>query len=92
MNKFVHVFLLLLVFTSTSFSQTISVMSMNAQNLFDTIDDFEKELPKHESFPTSKDMLTSYIGIYQNEIAVNTSILEILGKADEILLRYDVEN
>jgi hypothetical protein len=37
-------------------------------------------------------MLTSYIGIYQNEIAVNTSILEILGKADEILLRYDVEN
>lgn len=43
MNKFVHVFLLLLVFTSTSFSQTISVMSMNAQNLFDTIDDFEKD-------------------------------------------------
>ena len=57
-----------------------------------SIDDFKKELPKHESFPTSKDMLTSYIGIYQNEIAVNTSILEILSKADEILLRYNVEN
>ena len=27
-----------------------------------SIDDFKKELPKHESFPTSKDMLTSYIG------------------------------
>lgn len=57
-----------------------------------SIEDFEKELPKHESFPTSKDMLTSYIGIYQNEIAVNTSILGLLSKADEILLRYDVEN
>ena len=55
-------------------------------SLQNSIDDFEKELPKHESFPTSKDMLTSYIGIYQNEIAVNTSILEILSKADEILL------
>ena len=43
MNKFVHIFLLLLVFTSSSFSQTISVMSINAQNLFDTIDDFEKD-------------------------------------------------
>ena len=43
MNKFIHVFLLLLVFTSTSFSQTISVMSINAQNLFDTLDDFEKD-------------------------------------------------
>ena len=61
-------------------------------SLQDSIEDFEKELPKHESFPTSKDMLTSYIGIYQNEIAVNTSILEILSKADEILLRYEVEN
>ena len=60
--------------------------------LQNSIDDFEKELPKHESFPTSKDMLTSYIGIYENEIAVNTSILDILGKADEILLRYGVEN
>ena len=61
-------------------------------SLQNSVDDFEKELPKHESFPTSKDMLTSYIGIYQNEIAVNTSILELLSKADEILLRYDVEN
>ena len=43
MNKFVHIFLLLLVFTSSSFSQNISVMSINAQNLFDTIDDFEKD-------------------------------------------------
>ena len=57
-----------------------------------SIDDFEKELPKHESFPTSKDMLTSYIGIYQNEINVNRDILELLKKADEILLRYDIEN
>ena len=57
-----------------------------------SIDDFEKELPKHESFPTSKDMLTSYIGIYQNEINVNRNILELLNKADEILLRYDIEN
>ena len=61
-------------------------------SLQNSIDDFEKELPKHESFPTSRDMLTSYIGIYQNEITTNTSILEILDKADEILLRYDVEN
>ena len=61
-------------------------------SLQNSVDDFEKELPKHESFQTSKDMLTSYIGIYQNEIAVNTSILEILSKADEILLRYEVEN
>ena len=61
-------------------------------SLQNSIDDFEKELPKHESFPTSRDMLTSYIGIYQNEITTNTSILEILDKADEILLRYGVEN
>ena len=57
-----------------------------------SIEDFKKELPKHESFPTSKDMLTSYIGIYQNEINANMTILEILSKADEILLRYDIEN
>ena len=61
-------------------------------SLQNSIDDFEKELPKHESFPTSKDMLTSYIGIYQNEINVNRNILELLNKADEILLRYDIEN
>ena len=63
--------------------------NMSLQN---SIDDFEKELPKHESFPTSKDMLTSYIGIYQNEISTNSGILELLDKADEILLRYDIEN
>ena len=61
-------------------------------SLQNSINDFEKELPKHESFPTSKDMLTSYIGIYQNEINVNRNILELLNKADEILLRYDIEN
>ena len=61
-------------------------------SLQNSIDDFEKELPKHESFPTSKDMLTSYIGIYRNEINVNRDILELLNKADEILLRYDIEN
>ena len=61
-------------------------------SLQNSIDDFEKELPKHESFPTSKDMLTSYIGIYQNEISTNSGILELLDKADEILLRYDIEN
>ena len=55
-----------------------------------SIEDFEKELPKHESFPTSKDMLTSYIGIYQNEINFNRGILELLSNADEILLRYDM--
>jgi len=55
-----------------------------------SIEDFEKELPKHESFPTSKDMLTSYIGIYQNEINFNRGILELLSNADEILLRYDI--
>ena len=55
-----------------------------------SIKDFEKELPKHESFPTSKDMLTSYIGIYQNEINFNRGILELLSNADEILLRYDM--
>ena len=61
-------------------------------SLQNSIDDFEKELPKHESFPTSKDMLTSYIGIYRNEINVNQDILELLKSADEILLRYDIEN
>ena len=60
--------------------------------LENSIEDFKKELPKHESFPTSKDMLTSYIGIYQNEINANRGILELLGKSDEILLRYDLEN
>ena len=55
-----------------------------------SIEDFEKELPKHESFPTSKDMLTSYIGIYQNEINFNRGILELLSNADEILLRYHI--
>jgi len=55
-----------------------------------SIKDFEKELPKHESFPTSKDMLTSYIGIYQNQINFNRGILELLSNADEILLRYDI--
>ena len=55
-----------------------------------SIEDFEKELPKHESFPTSKDMLTSYIGIYQNEINFNRGILELLSNADEIILRYDI--
>tara|TARA_B110001469_G_scaffold94766_1_gene90745 strand:- start:220 stop:471 length:252 start_codon:yes stop_codon:yes gene_type:complete len=55
-----------------------------------SIEDFEKELPKHESFPTSKDMLTSYIGIYQNQINFNRGILELLSNADEILLRYDI--
>ena len=39
--------------------------------LENSIEDFKKELPKHESFPTSKDILTSYIGIYQNEINSN---------------------
>ena len=60
--------------------------------LQNSINDFEKELPKHESFSTSKDMLTSYIGIYQNEINANRGILELLDKSDEILLRYDLEN
>ena len=60
-------------------------------SLQNSVEDFKKELPKHESFPTSKDMLTSYIGIYENEIAVNINILELLSKADEILLRYNVE-
>ena len=61
-------------------------------SLQNSIEDFEKELPKHESFPTSKDMLTSSIGIYRNEIETNLGILAILNQADEILLRYDVEN
>ena len=62
------------------------------ESLQNSIDDFEKELPKHESFQTSKDMLTSYIGIYRNEIETNLGILAILNQADEILLRYDIEN
>ena len=78
----------------------VQTLIMEAQNklekrnisLQNSIEDFEKELPKHESFPTSKDMLTSYIGIYQNEISTNGCILEILVKANEILLRYDAEN
>ena len=57
-----------------------------------SIEDFEKELPKHESFPTSKDILISYIGIYQNEINANSIILNLLSRSDDILLRYDVEN
>lgn len=61
-------------------------------SLQNSVEDFKKELPKHESFPTSKDMLTSYIGIYENEIASNRNILGMLEKADDILLRYDVEN
>ena len=61
-------------------------------SLQNSVEDFKKEIPKHESFPTSKDMLTSYIGIYENEIASNRNILEMLEKADDILLRYDVEN
>ena len=61
-------------------------------SLQNSVEDFKKELPKHESFPTSKAMLTSYIGIYENEIASNRNILEMLEKADDILLRYDVEN
>ena len=60
--------------------------------LKNSIEDFQKELPKHESFPTSKDMLTSYIGIYQNEINFNMGILQLLSNVDEILLRYDIEN
>ena len=60
--------------------------------LENSIEDFKKELPRHESFPTSKDMLNSYIGIYQNEINSNRGILELLGKSDEILIRYDLEN
>ena len=61
-------------------------------SLQNSVEDFKKELPKHESFPTSKDMLSSYIGIYENEIASNLNILEMLEKADEILLRFNVEN
>jgi hypothetical protein len=52
----------------------------------------KKELSKHESFPTSKDMLTPYIGIYQNEINANGDILELLSKSNEILLSYALEN
>ena len=55
-----------------------------------SIDDFKKELPKHDSFPTSKDMLTSYIGIYQNQINFNRGILELLSNADDILFTYDI--
>ena len=61
-------------------------------SLQNSIDDFEKELPKHESFPTSKDMLSSYIGIYRNEINANMLILGLLNKADELLLRHEIEN
>ena len=61
-------------------------------SLQNSVEDFKKELPKHESFPTSKDMLTSYFGIYDNDIAFIRNILEMLEKADDILLRYDVEN
>jgi hypothetical protein len=61
-------------------------------SLQDSIEDFEKELPKHESFPTSKDMLSSYIGIYRNEINANMLILGLLNKADELLLRHEIEN
>ena len=69
-------------------------VGLEKRNIYleNSIEDFKKELPKHESFPTSKDMLTSYIGIYQNEINANRGILELLGKSDEILLRYDLEN
>ena len=71
-----------------------SILRLEKRNnwLTNSIEDFQKELPKHESFPTSKDMLTSYIGIYQNEINFNTGILQLLSNADEILLRYDIEN
>ena len=60
--------------------------------LKNSIEDFKKELPKHESFPTSKDVLTSYIGIYQNEINSNRGILQLLGKSDKITLSYALEN
>ena len=84
----------------TKLDPVVKKLIMNAKNkleqrntsLQNSVDDFEKELPKHESFPTSKDMLTSYIGIYQNEINANRTVLEILGKVVEILLRYDIEN
>ena len=71
-----------------------SILRLEKRNnwLTNSIEDFQKELPKHESFPTSKDMLTSYIGIYQNEINFNMEILELLSNVDEILLRYDIEN
>ena len=71
-----------------------SILRLEKRNnwLTNSIEDFQKELPKHESFPTSKDMLTSYIGIYQNEINFNMGILQLLSNADEILLRYDIEN
>ena len=73
-------------------SEAKNKLEKRNSSLQNSIDDFEKELPKHESFPTSKDMLTSYIGIYRNEINVNQDILELLKTADEILLRYDIEN
>ncbi|HJM79222.1 MAG TPA: hypothetical protein QF656_01615 [Nitrosopumilus sp.] len=59
-------------------------------SLKNSISDFKKELPKHDSFPTSKEMLSSYIGIYQNEINANSNILELLNEADQ-LLRCDIE-
>jgi len=73
-------------------SETQNKLEKRNNWLQNSINDFEKELPKHESFPTSKDMLTSYIGIYQNEINFNMNILQLLSNADEILLRYDIEN
>jgi len=71
-------------------SESKSILEKRNTWLEHSIKDFEKELPKHESFPTSKDMLTSYIGIYQNQINFNRGILELLSNADEILLRYDI--
>ena len=73
-------------------SETQNKLEKRNNWLQNSINDFEKELPKHESFPTSKDMLTSYIGIYQNEINFNLNILDLLNNADELLLRYDIEN
>ena len=69
-------------------------VGLEKRNIYleNSIEDFKKELPKYESFPTSKDMLISYIGIYQNEINTNRGILELLGKYDKILIRYDLEN
>ena len=71
-----------------------SRVRLEKRNIYleNSIEDFKKELPKHESFPTSKDILTSYIGIYQNEINSNRCILELLGKSNEILLSYALEN
>ena len=73
-------------------SESKSILEKRNTWLEYSIEDFEKELPKHESFPTSKDILTFYIEIYQNEINFNRGILELLSNADNILLRYDVDN